>query len=119
MGIRLLVDEDLQAKRLVALLRAAGHHVMTATEAGLEGASDESVLSRAHCERRSVLTRNAEHFRDMHESGSNHTGILVVSEDSDSRKNMGYADIVRAVGSLEAAGLELAGQFVVLNAWKY
>lgn len=63
MGIRLLVDEDLQAKRLVQMLRTAGHDVMTASEAGLDGASDESVLSRATGEGRSVLTRNADHFR--------------------------------------------------------
>ena len=118
MGIRLLVDEDLQAKRLVRMLRTAGHDVMTATEAGLEGASDESVLSRAHCEGRSVLTRNADHFRDMHESGLSHAGILAVFEGRQVRKNMSYTDIARAVSSLEADGLELAGQFVALNAWK-
>jgi hypothetical protein len=112
------VDEDLQAKRLVGLLRTAGHDVMTATEAGLEGASDESVLSRAHCEGRAVLTRNVDHFRDMHDSGSSHSGILAVFEGRQARKNMSRSDIVRAIGNLETAGLEITGQFVVLNAWK-
>jgi hypothetical protein len=32
---------------------------------------------------------------------------------------MTYAAIVLALANLEASGLELAGQFVVLNAWNY
>ena len=119
MAIRLFVDEDLQAKRLVRMLRLAGHDVMTTTEAGLDGASDESVLGRAFCERRSVLTRNADDFREMHESGLNHAGILAVFEGRQAGKNMSRDDIVQAIANLEAAGLDIAGQFISLNAWKH
>ena len=46
-------------------------------------------------------------------------GIGAIYQDRDPSKNMTYAAIVRALENLEASGLELAGQFVVLNAWHY
>ena len=78
MGIRLLVDEDLQARALVNLLRSAGHDVVTATGAGLGAASDQYVLAYARAQGRVLLTRNAGDFRDLHEVDSDHPGILAV-----------------------------------------
>ena len=119
MGLRLLMDEDLQAKALANMLRSAGHDVLTAAEAGLGAASDVTVLAYAHSQGRVLLTRNAGDFRELHEVDSDHPGILAVFQGGDPAKNMSYADIVRAVRNLERAKVELGGQFVVLNAWNY
>lgn len=119
MSLRLLVDEDTQAKRLVKLLRGAGHDVLTVEEAGLEAHPDTQVLEHARRQNRMVLTRNCEDFRALHEAGPQHPGICAVYEDRDASKNMSRSAIVRALANLEASGLELGGQFVVLNAWNY
>ena len=42
--MRLLLDEDTQARRLVGLLRARGHDVLTVGEADGIGAPDSAVL---------------------------------------------------------------------------
>lgn len=119
MGIRILVDEDSQAKALVGQLRSYGHDVVTASEAGLGAAGDESVLAHARTQNRVLLTRNASDFHDLHEANPNHAGIFAIFQGSNPSKNMSYSDIVRAIGNLESANLEFAGQFVALNAWNY
>jgi predicted nuclease of predicted toxin-antitoxin system len=72
LSLRLLVDEDTQAKRLVKLLREAGHDVLTVEEAGLGAHPDMQVLEYARRENRIVLTRNCEDFRALHEAGTQH-----------------------------------------------
>lgn len=118
MATRILLDEDSQAAVLVSLLLAAGHDVMTVSEAGLSAADDEVVLAFSRSDGRVLVTRNARDFRALHDMDCNHAGILVVFRGNDSRKNMSYVDIARAISSLEADGLEVAGQLVALNAWK-
>ena len=119
MSLRLLVDEDTLAKVLVGQLRQAGHEVLTVHEAGLTGEPDERVLEHARRENRLLLTRNCEEFRARHAAHPEPPGIGAIYQDHDPSKNMSYAAIVRALANLEASGLELAGQFVVLNAWNY
>jgi len=119
LGLRLLVDEDLQAKALAGMLRSAGHNVVTVTEAGLGAVPDTDVLAFARVEGRVLLTRNARDFRGIHEVDCDHSGILAVYQSSDPAKNMSYAGITRSISNLEGTGLDLAGQFIVLNAWNY
>ncbi len=119
MSLRLLVDEDTQAKALVALLRAAGHDVLTVSEAGLEAAGDDLVLDRAAETGRITLTHNCDHFRDMHRSGRYHAGIIAVYLSQYPAKNMGRDDIIRALTNLEASGVPIAGEFVALNEWQF
>ena len=118
MGIRILVDEDTQARPLIEMLRAAGHDVNTAAEAGMAAQDDAGVLAYAHRDYRAVLTKNADDFRELHKSGIEHSGVLAVYRGPNQRKNMGYRDIVLAVNNIEAAGLDLTGLFLSLNAWK-
>jgi predicted nuclease of predicted toxin-antitoxin system len=66
LSLRLLVDEDTQARRLISMLREAGHEVVTVPEAGLGAESDDRVLEYARQERRIVLTRNCGEFHDLH-----------------------------------------------------
>lgn len=63
MSLRLLLDEDSQAKYLVNLLRAAGHDVVTVKEAGLGSRLDTVILDYASQELRVLLTRNCEDFQ--------------------------------------------------------
>ncbi len=119
MSLRLLIDEDSQARPLVAMLRQAGHDVLTASEAGLAQRSDAALLSAAQSDRRIVLTLNYRHFRELHDSGAEHSGITVVCRDSNRAKNMTWAEIVRAIANVEASGVEPAGEFIVLNAWNH
>lgn len=58
LDLRLLVDEDSQARTLVRLLVEAGHDVLTAEVAGLNSLDDAEVLARAIHEQRTLLTRN-------------------------------------------------------------
>ncbi len=119
MSLRLLVDEDTLAKALVGQLRKAGHDVLTVHEAGLTAEPDDRVVEHARQENRILLTRNCEEFRAFHATQPNPPAICAIYQDRDPSKNMTYAAIVRSLENLEASGLELAGQFVVLNAWNY
>ena len=101
------------------LLREAGHDVLTAEAAGLNSMADAEVLAVAIREGRVLLTRNCADFLALHEATDNHPGILAVYQDSDPSKNMRYADIARAIANVEASGLPLAGEFIVLNAWRW
>jgi hypothetical protein len=117
--MRLLLDEDSQGRVLVRLLRAAGHDVLTVEEAGLHARSDPEVLADAQRQQRVLLTRNGRDFQALHEADPVHSGILVEYQGRDPARNMKEADIVRAIGNLDASGWDLTGQFVALNAWSF
>jgi predicted nuclease of predicted toxin-antitoxin system len=119
LSLSLLIDEDTQAKLLVDLLRGAGHDVVTVQEVTLMAEPDIRVLDHARRESRLLLTRNCDDFRVLHRAQPEHAGIIAIYQDQDSSKNMSYVAVVRALGNLEASGLDPAGQFVVLNAWNY
>ncbi len=118
MPLKILVDEDSQAKALVSRLRRSGHDVLTVNETGLASLSDEQVLDRARAEGRVLLTRNCADFQELHAQDPDHTGILAVHEDRDPSKHMSYADIVSAVAKVEASSFPLERAFLVLNAWR-
>ncbi|MBI4700561.1 MAG: DUF5615 family PIN-like protein [Deltaproteobacteria bacterium] len=117
--MRLLVDEDSQARTLVRLLREAGHDVLTADAAGLSSLDDREVLARAIGERRTLLTRNCGDFLALHDELRDHPGVLAVYQDADPSKSMSYAEIVRAIGNVASAGVVLDRQLIVLNAWRW
>ena len=119
MSLRILVDEDSQSRRLVALLREAGHDVLTVNEAGLAGATDEAVLARATEESRVTLTANVGDFRGLHGEQPRHVGILGIFHDDDPSKDMSREDIVRAIANLEEASVQIKDSFFVLNAWNW
>jgi hypothetical protein len=66
-----------------------------------------------------LLARNCSDFQELHQLNSSHYGILAIYQDAAPSKNMSYLAIVKAIGNLEAAGLDLANQFMVLNQWSY
>lgn len=117
MSLKLLVDEDSQAKLLVTLL--AGHDVLSVNAAALSGQSDAVVFDYARKERRLVLTGNYDDFQVLHEANPVHPGILVVYRDANRSKDMSFKAIVRVIANLEAANIPLANQFISLNQWNY
>ena len=122
MSLRLPLDEDTQAKRLIRLLREAGHDVQTATEAGLIHKPDAQVLAQAARETRLVMTRNCDDFLALHRAAPDPPGVLALYQHN-TVSDMSDADIVQALANLEAVsaatGWALAGQFIVLNQWHY
>jgi len=117
--LRLLVDEDSQARTLVRLLVEAGHDVLTAEAAGLNSLQDAEVFARAIHERRALLTRNCSDFLELHREHPEHFGILAIYQDADPAKNMSHAEIVRSIGNVLESGMAVEGQFVALNAWRW
>ena len=117
--MRLLVDEDTQAKTLVRLLRDAGHDVVTVEAAGLVSVADAGVLNHAIRECRVVLTRNGGDFLALSRVVGAQSGILAIYQDADPSKNMSYTDIVRAIRNLEESAMSVEREFVVLNAWRW
>ena len=117
--MRLLIDEDTQAHLLVDLLRQAGHSVIMVDAAGLASEPDDRVLDFARRESRVTLTQNCFDFRALHHLNPQHPGILCIFHDKNSRKDMVFAEIVRAVGNIESSGFPIAGEFVALNTWNY
>jgi predicted nuclease of predicted toxin-antitoxin system len=113
--LRVLVDEDTQAHRLIEMLRVNGHDVLTIAEASVTGISDASVMELARVQQRVLLTRNCDDFLAIHQGNPEHSGILAIYQDADPMKNMSYAAIVKAIDNLQNTGLSLKGQFVVLN----
>jgi len=119
LSLRLLIDEDSQAKPLVKMLREALHDVLTVNEAGLQGKIDSLVLDYARQDNRVLLTHNCDDFEELHEANSTHLGILAVYKNDDPSKDMSFRAIVKAISNLEAALVPLAEQFIPLNAWNY
>jgi hypothetical protein len=54
----------------------------------------------------------------IREAQGHHPGILVVRRDDDPRRNMSPHDIVRALRNLENAGVPIANEYIILNAWQ-
>ncbi len=123
--LRLLADECIQHKILVARLRAAGHDVITASEAGLIGKRDEAVFQYAINNNRLVFTTNCIDFVELSfvksAKAETHPGILLLYQHNDPTKDMSYDDIVLAIATLEATlvdtTLELTNGHHSLNSY--
>ncbi len=74
---RLYADEDIP-RPLVEQLRALGHDVLTALEAGQANQSIEDGDVRTHATSlgRAVLTHNRKDFKRLHAASSGHAGIV-------------------------------------------
>ena len=81
---RLYADENFPLPAVEAL-RRLGHDVLTTAEAGQagQGIGDDAVLAFAHSLSRAVLTHNRKHFRNLHNAGHAHSGLVLRTEDPD------------------------------------
>ena len=121
--MRLYLDDDSVDPGLVRLLRRDGHDVQIPADVGLMGRSDQAHLAQAIRDRRAVLTRNSNDFKDLHDpvvfaATGHHGGILVVLFDNDPRNNMSAGDIARAFRNLENASAPIADSYHELNHWQ-
>jgi len=106
---RLFADENFPLP-VVLSLRRFGHDVRTLQEAGMANQSidDDMVLTFAHNDGRAVLTINRKDFVRMHNSGLEHSGIIVCTFDPDFERQAN-----RIHTALESE--ELAGQLIRVN----
>jgi ABC-type amino acid transport substrate-binding protein len=94
----LYADEN-ASRRVVELLRHAGHDVLTALEDGRAnlGIDDPDVLARAVELGRAVLTNNRHDYHRLHRQQPVHAGIITYTDDKDA---VGLANrIDAAIGS--------------------
>jgi predicted nuclease of predicted toxin-antitoxin system len=94
LSLKLLIDEDSQAKKLVKLLLRNGHDVITVNEANLSGQPDEIVFNYAQEQKRLLLTRNYDDFLAIHKANPDHSGIIVIYESDNLLKDMTFKTIV-------------------------
>lgn len=120
--MRIYVDEDLSSGLLDRLLKNAGHDVATAVSAGMLRRADPVQLAYAIRENRAFLSRNYEDFEELHlllhDAQGQHGGILIVRRENDATRDLTPKGIVLAIRNLEAAGVPIANEYIVLNQWR-
>jgi predicted nuclease of predicted toxin-antitoxin system len=120
--MRLYLDDDSASSLLTRLLRGTGHDVRLPSEVKLAGANDAVHLAQAIREDRILLSHNHHDFEDLHNllmvGTGHHSGILVVRKDNNPKRDLDEKGIVRAVGKLLAAGVQLENHFYVMNHWR-
>src|SRR5437588_9901563 len=120
--MRIFLDEDLASGLLGKLLQKAGHDVVTPATAGTLGRADAVQLTYAIHEQRACLSRNYEDFEELHlliaEAQGHHGGILIVRRENDPTRDLTPKGIVAAIRKLEAAGVPVDNQYIVLNQWR-
>ncbi len=120
--MRIYLDEDLASGLLAALLHKAGHDVETPAGARLLGRADAVRLACAIRENRVCLSRNYEDFEELHlliaEAQGRHFGIVVVRRENDPTRDLTPKGIVAALRKLEAAGVPVDNEYIVLNHWR-
>lgn len=107
---RLYADEQYPLA-VVKLLRAFGHDVLRAQEAGKAGLGipDEEVLAFAVSNNRAVLTLNRRDFGRLHRLEPKHYGIIVCSQDNNWQRQA--SRINEAISKLET----LRGELIRVN----
>lgn len=120
--MKLYIDDDTCASALIVLLRKAGHDVVIPADIGLAGSHDAVHLLRSVTDGRVFLSRNYKDFDPIHElirgCSGNHTGIILIRQDSNPRKKMSFKAIVTAIGKVEQAYSDLANELITLNDWR-
>lgn len=120
--MNLYVDDNLAKAELVGMLAGAGHQVILPADAALGGKSDSQHFEYAIRSQLIVLTADRSDFADLdrlvRSAGGHHPGILIVRFDGDSRRDMKSKHLVRAIANVEAAGITMHDQVVVLNQWR-
>jgi predicted nuclease of predicted toxin-antitoxin system len=120
--MKILIDENMNRRRLASFLQAAGHDVVPASDVGPMSDSDARVMVWAIGQDRPVLTQDHEDSSDLHDlvlaCGGHHPGMLIVRFDNDPRHNLTDPGIVTALGNLEASGVPIPDQVHVLNQWR-
>lgn len=120
--MNLYLDDDSIHGLLVTLLRKAGHDVLIPADIGMSGKRDPEHLMAAIGRQRVLLTKNQDDFELLCDLvlfvGGHHSGVLVICEDQDRKRNMKPKDVVRAIGNLIKSGVPIADGVHVLNFYR-
>jgi len=120
--MRIYLDDDSAAVVLAQFLQQAGHDVQRPVEVGMSGEDDPVHLIQAVRQDRVLLTHNHRDFENLHnligEVKGHHPSILVVRKDNNPKRDLNFPGIVRAIGKLLAAGVEMGDHCCVLNHWR-
>jgi hypothetical protein len=120
--MRLYLDDDTASPLLAKLLRHAGHDVQLPGDVGLDGAPDGVHLTHTLRDDRVCVTRNHDEFWILHnllkQAQGHHPGIFVVRQDNDPTRDLTPKGIVSAIRKLEAAGVPIQDEFIILNHWR-
>jgi predicted nuclease of predicted toxin-antitoxin system len=120
--MRLYLDDDSASSLLTRLLQQARHDVRLPSEVSMAGEDDPVHLAQAIREDRVLLSHNHHDFEDLHNllmvGRGHHPGILVVRKDNNPKRDLAPPGIVRTIGKLLAAGVEVTDHFYVLNHWR-
>lgn len=120
MALSLYLDDCADSRLLATLLAQAGHTVVRPVDAGTVGVADPVHLAYTVSQGLILLTKNPGDFNALHQQDQNHPGIFAIYQKNDRKRDMKPADIVAAIGRIEAAvtnGYSIAGVFHSLNDW--
>jgi hypothetical protein len=120
-ALRLYLDDCADANVLADLLRQAGHTVRRPREAGTTGSKDDVHLQCAVQQGLILVTKNPADFQALHRLDPTHHGIFAIYQDNDPSRDMTDAEIVAAIGRIEATvphGYPIAQEFHSLNDWR-
>ncbi len=116
------LDDDVDQDLLIRLAAARPHRLVSPRTLSRSGDHDAVHFLYAVAQRIPLMTRNARDFAALHElvlgAGGHHSGLLVVYEEADRKKNMRAGDIINALSNLESANVPLADQLVALNHYR-
>ena len=121
MALGLYLDDCANELLLTRLLIQVGHTVIRPVDVGNDGVDDPVHLTYAIQYGLILVTKDPDDFVALHAQDQNHPGIFGIYQDNDRRRDMTSADIVAAIGRIEAAvllGYPIAGQIHVLNDWR-
>lgn len=92
-------------------LRRLGHDVLTSYESGQAGQAvpDENVLAFATTQARILLTLNRKHFVRLHQTPSDHAGIIVCTFDPD------FIALAQRIHAALVTQPQMSGQLVRIN----
>src|SRR5262249_43915572 len=120
--MRLYLDDDSASALLARLLRQAGHDVEVPSDVGIAGAPDPVHLTHTVKDNRVCITRNHDDFWILHnlimQAHGHYPGIFVVRQDNDPSRDLTPKGIVSAIRKLQAAGVPILDEFIVLNHWR-
>ncbi len=120
--MKLYLDDDSADPLLARLFRNAGHDVKMPSDVGLAGKKDPIHLTFCIRDGRNCLTKNYDDYWLLHtlltQGRGNHPGILIVRQDNDPSRDLTSKGIVAAIRKLEAAGVPIANEYIVLNHWR-
>lgn len=122
MSLTIYLDDCSDHNRLVHSLIHAGHTVISPRVVDTKNWVDFDHLQFAATHGYLLLTHNPSDFHRLHgdwqERGRTHSGIFVIYRDNNVRKDMSYADTVRAIANLIASELPIFNEIHNLNRWR-